>query len=405
LPWLSFGKVFGSWGKKPTALGVYQTNFLYGVAQNQWNYKGSNYFLMSTPNGAVDSAIKGSLVTTYEAGLDLRFDHNKYGLNVVYYNEKSEQSPQNVATAGYSGFTTLLQNVGLVKRTGIEVVASARPMTRKDFSWDISATFSYLLTNPVEQTDKAGNDIQIATGAAFSGIVPPKVYQSVGKAWGQLRGTAIKRNDQGLPVVDASTGMYVTEANHYFGSVVPRTNGGLVNTLTYKKFSFNFNLDYQFGGKFFSLSEMWGTYSGLLAPTAATNDKGWNVRDDPSVGGGVHVTGVSSVDLKTPVDMYVDAQSYFHGLGGGNAIADPFIHSLSYVKLREISVGYQLPIEKWGNLSKAVKGINASIIARNPFILYRETRNFDPSEISGTHGEDGQLPGTRGVGVNLRFTF
>src|SRR5205814_5702081 len=159
----------------------------------------------------------------------------------------------------------------------------------------------------------------------------------------------------------------------------------------------------QVGGKFFSLSEMWGTYSGLLAPTAATNDKGWNVRDDVSLGGGVHVTGVSSVDEKTPVDMYVDAQSYFHNLGGNNAIADYFIHSLTYVKLREIGLGYNLPVQKFG--VKWLKGITATVVARNPVMIYRQSRNFDTSEISGVYGEDGQFPGTRGIGFNLKFIF
>ena len=96
-------------------------------------------------------------------------------------------------------------------------------------------------------------------------------------------GTAIKRVN-GAPVLDPSTGAYITEQNHDFGSVVPKVTGGLINTLTYKNFTLNFNIDYQVGGKFFSLSEMWGTYSGLLAPTAATNDKGMNVRDDVSLG-------------------------------------------------------------------------------------------------------------------------
>ncbi|MFL5786690.1 MAG: hypothetical protein ACJ748_01440 [Flavisolibacter sp.] len=177
----------------------------------------------------------------------------------------------------------------------------------------------------------------------------------------------------------------------------------MINTLTYKNFTLNFNIDYQVGGKFFSLSEMWGTYSGLLAPTAATNDKGMNVRDDVSLGGGVHVVGVSSADLKTPVDTYVDAQTYFHGLGGGNAIADPFLHSLTYVKLREVSIGYNLPVGKWG--VRWIKGINASLLGRNLLLIYRETNNFDPSEISNVQGEDGQLPGTRSLGVNFKFNF
>ena len=407
LPWLSYGKVFGSWGKKPTSgLAPYQSNFTYTINQNKWG----NNFLTSTPNTAIDPNIQGALITTYEAGIDLKFKNNRYGLNVLYYNETSQNAPFNVPISGYSGFTSFLTNISLIKRTGIEVVVNARVMTRKDFSWEITTTFSKLLSNPVVKTDTAGSKIQISTGAAFQGIVPPKVYQVPGKdaagndyRWGQLVGTAIKRNADGIAEVDPATGLYVGEANHIFGSVVPKINGGFVNTLTYKNFVLNFSIDYQVGGKFFSLSEMWGTYSGLLAPTAATNDKGWNVRDDVSLGGGVHVTGVSSVDEKTPVDMYVDAQSYFHNLGGNNAIADYFIHSLTYVKLREIGLGYNLPVQKFG--VKWLKGITATVVARNPVMIYRQSRNFDPSEISGVYGEDGQFPGTRGIGFNLKFIF
>lgn len=400
LPWLSYGKLYGSWGQKPTSgLNPYQTNFTYAINQNKW---GTN-FLTAVPNTAIDPAIAGALIKTQEIGLDLKFKNNRYGVSVLYYNETSQNAPFSVPISGYSGFNTFLTNISLIKRAGYEVVLDARIMTKKDFTWQMTKTFAYLVKNPVIETDTAGNNVQVSSGAFFSGIVPPKVYQVKGKSWGQLLGTAIKRNSDGLYVINPNTGAYVTEANHDFGTVVPKITGGLINTLTYKDFVLNFSIDYQVGGKFFSLSEMWGNYSGLLAPTAATNDKGWNVRDDVSLGGGVHVVGVSSVDEKTPVDMYVDAQTYFHGLGGGNAIADYFVHSLTFVKLREIAVGYNLPVSKW-NLGW-VKGINASIVARNPLMIYRETQNFDPSEISGVYGEDGQFPGTRGIGFNLKFNF
>ncbi|MFK5151154.1 hypothetical protein ACI4CU_27765, partial [Klebsiella pneumoniae] len=82
----------------------------------------------------------------------------------------------------------------------------------------------------------------------------------------------------------------------------------------------------------------------------------------------------------------------------------PYIHSLTYVKMREVNLGMNLPVTKWG-LSKVLTAANFSIIARNPFLIYRKTTNFDPSEISGLQGEDGQYPGTRSVGFNLKLTF
>jgi hypothetical protein len=73
--------------------------------------------------------------------------------------------------------------------------------------------------------------------------------------------------------------------------------------------------------------------------------------------------------------------------------------------LREISLGYKIPVNKLGNIGKAFQGANISIIARNPWLIYRESDNFDPSEISFNHGEDGQMPGTRSIGFNLKLNF
>jgi len=56
-------------------------------------------------------------------------------------------------------------------------------------------------------------------------------------------------------------------------------------------------------------------------------------------------------------------------------------------------------------LSKYIKNATFSIIARNPWLIYSKTKDFDPSEVSNTYGEDGQLPGTRSLGFNLRIGF
>jgi hypothetical protein len=226
----------------------------------------------------------------------------------------------------------------------------------------------------------------------------------LGEDWGQLYGNGMKRNSSGIAVVNPATGLFISDPNKEYGSIVPKTTGGLINTLTYKDFSFTFSLDYQVGGKFFSLSESWGHYSGLFEATAAPNDKGFNVRDAVGDGGGVHVVGVSSADEKTPVDMYIDAQTYFHQFYNAQ-IAEPFVHDLTFVKLREVSVGYNLPVKKIGNMSKYVQGARLSVISRNPWLIYSDSKNFDPSEMSNIYGEDGQLPGTRSLGVNLSIRF
>lgn len=396
-PVVSYGKIFGSWGKKPLSLNIYQNNFLYTVNPNQF----SGNFLMTTPNSNIDSGVTGALITTFEVGLDARFVQNRYGINVTYYDETSEDPPITIAVPGTTGFTSLLINDTRVQRKGIEVVLSARPIVRRDFNWELTKNFGYIIDNTVTELLPGQNRILLAGGAFGTRFA--RVFHELNEDWGQLIGGGIKRNDQGQPLLDAN-GMYTVDADKHWGSVVPKLTGGLVNTLSWKFLTFGFNIDYQVGGKFFSLSEQWGHYSGLLKATAATNDKGYNVRDAVADGGGVHVVGVAAADGRTPVDKYVDAQTYFHQFYN-TQIAEPFVHSLTFVKLRELSLGYQIPLGRIGGLSRWFKGANASVVARNPLLIYRETKNFDPSEISGLHGEDGQYPGTRSIGFNLRFNF
>jgi hypothetical protein len=141
-----------------------------------------------------------------------------------------------------------------------------------------------------------------------------------------------------------------------------------------------------------------------MEATAGKNDKGNPVRDPVASGGGIRVVGVDATDGKTPVDMYVPAQDYFHQFYFGR-IAEPYVHDLTYAKLRELSIGYTIPTQKLGKLGKVFQGANISMIARNLFFIYRDSKNFDPSEISEVQGEDGQMPGTRSIGFNLKLNF
>ena len=189
----------------------------------------------------------------------------------------------------------------------------------------------------------------------------------------------------------------------FLGSVLPDYTGGVQNTFTvFKNFVFNINIDYQVGGKFFSLSDMWGAYSGLLARTAVLNDKGNPIRDAVADGGGVKITGVDE-KTKQEVTKYVDAQTYFHTITDRNIFND-YVYDLTFVKLRELSMGYRIPVSKLG-IGKYIQNATFSVVARNPWLIYAKTRDFDPSEITSVFGENGQLPGTRSMGVNLKIGF
>ncbi len=394
LPFLSFGKLRASWAQVGSDLNAYLLGFNYAVGANQWN----GNFLMGTPDALVNPNIEPALSSAYEFGVDLKFFKSRVGLSATYFSESKVNEILSVPVSAASGFTSQLINAGQIDRKGIELQVDLKPIAKKNLSWDLSLNFSSIDNKVVELTE--GITAQQVAASSFStrtGVVQMNV---VGEKWGQLRGGAIKRDAQGRPIVGAD-GLFTAVPNTYLGSVLPNFFGGMFSSLNYKNLVFNFSLDFSQGGKYFSLSDSWGVFSGIFERTAATNDKGKNVRDDVADGGGVRVDGVNAAG--EAVTVYVPSQSYYQQFYN-RRIAEPFIYDLTFVKLRELSVGYNIPVKKMG-LNKFVQRATVSLTARNPWLIYAKNRDFDPSEIKQTYGENGQFPGTRSIGFNVKLGF
>ncbi|MFM2358529.1 MAG: hypothetical protein RLY16_522, partial [Bacteroidota bacterium] len=397
LPWLSYGKIRASYGQVTRFLSPYSLSVNYALNTQTWNGNG----LMGTPNTLPATGLTGALASTTEFGFDLRFLKNRLGLTVTYYIGKDEKAPISGQVSGTSGVTVILGNFGNTQRKGIDVQFNAKPIVNKNFNWDLNATFSKQLENKVTAIAPGVDQLAFSGGASFNGITPPITVNAVGQQWGMMYGGGVKRIN-GQPVLDAEGLPVKNDDLVYFGSVLPNYTGGVQNTFTiFKNFMVNINIDYQVGGKFFSLSDMWGSYSGLLARTATLNDKGNSIRDAVADGGGIKVTGVD--ETGKPVTHYVEAQNYFHSLVERN-IFDDYIYDLTFVKLRELSFGYRIPVNKL-KVGKHIQSATFSIVSRNPWLIYAKTKDFDPSEINSVYGEDGQLPGTRSIGVNLKIGF
>ena len=403
--WLSFGKIRASWGEIPKALGTSQTTFgayrYPGMAYSVNQFKWGNNFLMSTPDQLVDPNITGSVVRQKELGLELRFLENRLGVSGTYWDGTEEGFPYSLSLNGASGFSTLLTNIGKISKKGIELQLEVNPVRTANFDWNFSGTYANLIENDIVEISQEYGITQTAAVGGVWGTTMPYMVHTEGKRWGQIYGNGIQRNDAGVPIL-TENGSYINDPDVYFGSVLPEITGGIQNSFTFfKDFNLRFNLDYQVGGKFVSLSNMFGTFSGLTARTASLNDRGNPVRDAVADGGGVHVFGVDADN--NPVDYYVEAQTYYQNLYN-NSTFDEFIYDLSFVKMREIALTYRIPVQKLSFGSK-INSASISLVAGNPFLIWAKTDDFDPSEVSYVNGETGQLPGTRTFGFNLRVGF
>jgi len=395
VPFISYGKIRGSIGQLLNTLEVYQNRAVYQINTQQYN----GNILTTVPDNLPDPNLIGTVNTEKEIGLEMRFLKNRVGFNVTYWDRTNTKVPVNVTVNGTTGYGTLSINAGEIAKKGWEITGFVKPIQTPNLNWDISATWGYLTQNEVISIYPGLTRLPVSSGS-FSTTSAAYTVNEIGQPWGQMFGGGIKRVN-GVPELTAA-GLFIREADTKFGSVLPNYTGGVQNTFNvFKNFTVNVNIDYSVGGKFFSLSDHWGTYSGLTARTAELNDRGIPLRDPVADGGGVHVFGVDATGKA--VDYYVEGQTYFHQFRA-NSISEDNIYSLSYVKLRELSLGYRVPVERLG-IGKYVKTAVFSVVARNPWLIWSKDKGFDPSEISNVFGEDGQLPGTRSVGVNLKLGF
>ena len=395
LPFISYGKIKGSIGQLLNTLGVYQLNSTYGIGSTQWN---GNIFT-SVPNNLVDPALQGATNVEKELGIEIRLFKNKVGFTVTYWDRTNKDFPVNVTVPGQTGFTTISKNAGELAKKGWDVTAFVKPVQSKNFDWTLSTTWGLLSKNEIVSIFGDIKRLNVSSGA-FSTSGAAYTVNEIGQRYGQMFGGGIKKIG-GTPQL-TSAGLFIREADAKFGSVLPDYTGGFQNTFNlFKHFTINVNIDYSYGGKFFSLSDYWGTFSGLTSRTAELNDRGVPLRDPVADGGGVHVFGVDAIGKA--VDYYVDGQTYDHQFRG-SGISENSVYDLTFVKLRELSIGYKIPVQQLG-IGKYVKTAVFSVVSRNPWLIYAKTKGFDPSEISSVYGEDGQLPGPRSVGVNLKLGF
>ena len=358
-----------------------------------------SYQMALQPTRYIDPNLKPAINENMEFGADIKFFSNRLTLSGTYYDEKRNDEPLPVTLPSSSGALSMFLNSGDARRRGVELSLSGDVVRNANgFNWTTSINFAQNKSTIVKVAEGLDN-INYGFQPAFGYV---SVIQQEGKEWGQLVGNGFKRDASGNKVLNEDN-LYVIERNVSFGSILPKFTGGWYNSFNYKGFTLAASIDFQKGGKFFSLSEQWGNSGGLLEQTAAMNDRGFNVRDDVSAGGGVRVTGVDAAGK--PVDTYVAAYDYFTQFHG-NRLAEQYIHDASYIKLREVALSYNLPKSIF--TGTVIQNMTVGITARNPWLIAVSKDNFhkqDPSEMSESYGEDGQLPSTKGFGVNVKINF
>ncbi len=394
---LTFGKFRLGWAQVGNDLAAQALVKTYG--SSRWSFGasvlgGSRVSLVYEPNTLINNNIHPAINSSFETGLDLRFFKNRIGLSVTYYNELHKDDILAITIPSTTGYRASLINAGKVRRYGVELTLDGTPVKTKNFEWNIALNLARNRSVIVELP--AGMKTMLAPDGTDDWDFIQAVHV-VGGTWGELQGVAIKDtviNGKKLPWLQ-SNGVYIGEPNSIFGSVLPDIVGGLVNSMRIYNVNIAATFDFQIGGKFYSLSEFWGEYSGLYEETAANGirENGINLQGYFPEGDSVGTVNIAAVDYYK--------QFY------SNQVAEPFVHNASYLKLRQLSITYDIP-QTLLNKVGFIKGASLGFIGRDLALLYVSKDNFhrwDPSELSHNFGENGQLPGVRSLGLYLRLKF
>ena len=333
-----------------------------------------------------------------EAGLEMKFVKNRIGFDVSVYRTLSVDQILPVAISKTTGYNRKFVNAGTIENKGVELSLFAIPVQFKDLSWRVGVNYT-MNRNKVLELFEGVDNLQIAT---FQGGVT--LNAAIGEPYGLLRGADFVYNN-GQKVVLPSGYYQQSDATSVIGNVTPDWKMGITNTVNYKGLSLSFLIDIQKGGSVFSLDRYYGLATGLYADTTPLNDKGSPVRSSNAEGGGYIVPGVLADG--TPNTKRVSGEN-FGIFGYRRNPASAFIYDASYVKLREVTISYKLPVSLFGG-SQFIKGATFSVVGRNLWIISKNLPYADPEDgitsgnISGF--QSGVYPSVREVGGSLKFSF
>lgn len=409
---LNFLKIRGGWAKVGSATGAYRTDPYFSAAASTIN--GVTQYSQTTEFPPAGLRPEG--VVTTELGLETRLFKNRLSLDVSLYDKTTTDQIMSVAISKATGYNTTLVNAGEINNKGIEVQLIGNIIEKRDgFNWDMTINWAKdkseiieLYTDPVTGQGLASYNI----GSQWSTYVQARP----GESWGVIYGTGMVRRASDNAIIVGANGMPKTKTNMILGDVTPEWLAGINNEFSYKGFKMGFLIDIRKGGDIFSISQMFGAYSGVLEFTADGEIRrdglviGKDFLADQKV---VKIVTEDKTDIQKSTfadnDVTVGAQDFFESFYSNRELS---VYDGSYVKLREFHLSYDLPKSLFGS-ANLIKNGTVSFVGSNLAILWRHKSNIsgiDPettvnSDNGGVGLESTSYPPSRSFGVKLSFTF
>lgn len=341
---------------------------------------------------------------SFEAGTELKFFSNRLGIDFTYYNTRTSNQILTAQLSASSGYNDRVYNAGEVRNNGVEIVITAQPIKSTNFNWTTTLNFAKNNSLVYSLLDSISS-FKLQTFGTVG------VFAEVGQPYGVLKGRNWKFDSQGRKLVNADgTAMFVED--QIIGNASPKFTCSFNNTFKWYAIDFSFLIDAKVGGSLFSGTANKGNTNGLWASTLEGRNAYYveNIiygRNSTNLNlqGGIMIDGYFADGTKN--NVYLSPQSYFQT--GANGVIDAMsVYDASFVKLRQMTIGYNVPT----NVAKKLhlNNLRIALVGRNLWNFYQATpKGIDP-ESSATAGngqgiENGALPPMANLGLNINFSF
>ncbi len=399
---LSFGKLRLSYANVGSDTVPYALDFLYTPESSVFlQYVGDN----SIPHGGLlaymapatfpDPDLEPQNQSSFEIGTDLRFFNGRIRLDATYYYNKTTKNIVRLDVANSTGFFYMRKNAGTITNEGVEILAGFTPVKTKNFAWDLDVNFASN-RQLVKELDPSISNYSLSSG--FNSL---QVKAAVGEPF-SLYGTYWLTDDEGNYIIKEDGTRAISSDTKNLGKVSPDWTMGITNTFRYRNLTLSFLVDVRYGGVLYS-----GTVSDLRVTGMAAETVGDN-RADIVDKGVVQTTDDAGNVISTPNTKAISPYQFWSN-NYSTSVSEANIFDATYVKLRELTLSYQLP-QEWfkncfiGSLAVGIEGRNLWLMKSNVPHIDPETNIFGPSGV-GSGVEYGAIPSTRSWGFNIRLTF
>ena len=403
------------------------------------------------PSNIVNKKLSWEKTSEFNIGLDFGFLNNRINGSIDWYNRNSKdlliarQLPWEVG-----GDATVIDNIGKVRNTGVEIALNTVNVQTKDWYWTTSFTFSHnknkiIQSNAGKEDDISnswfiGESINALYNYEWKGIVSDKTMKVPNTQAaidnGFVPGESVVSRDyyykvygwgEGMPIINDRNGDGTIDQKDktIVGKSNPTWTGSISSTLSYKNWDLSFSIytkqDYQVYAPFYKQYANYGDRGmshmsmdfyvpagTLLSCDYDENGNRINAVYQETTHYGKYPFPTNQSETNAGVGTYFagsnakDGADNMSSMATANSKGAPYqIVDGSYWKVKNIALGYTFPKSLLKNTF--IKSLRLYINITNPFVFSKEYKGFDPEWCGASLSDGGPSTVTYQFGGSIKF--